>query len=134
MTGDKKRERLGESFWDWGIPTVISLIEVIQSTKLETIASGGIRTGIDAAKAVALGASLASISTPVLRPATENAEEVKKNLNLIIEEFRNTMFLVGTSCIDELRKAPLVILGKTAAWLKRRGFKPEAYARRNLED
>jgi isopentenyl-diphosphate delta-isomerase len=126
---DVFHQRLGESFWDWGIPTVASLVEVNQSTKLTTIASGGIRTGTDVAKALALGASLASMSTPILRPATQGVAEVKKTLNFFIEELKNTMFLVGVESVDKLKKAPRVILGKTAEWLEKRGFKPEVYAR-----
>ncbi len=124
------QQQLGESFWDWGIPTVASLVEVCQSTKLTVIASGGVRSGIDAAKSLALGASLASMSTPILRPATRGTMEVKKTLNFFIEELRNTMFLVGEESVSQLRKAPLVLLGKTAEWLEKRGFKPEMYARR----
>lgn len=123
-------KRLGETFWDWGIPTAISLIEVSQSTKSEVIASGGIRSGIDVAKALALGASLSSISLPILHPATKSAEHVEKALRLIIEELKNTMFLLGIESIKKLSKAPLVITGKTAQWLIMRGFKPELYARR----
>ncbi|MCK4478304.1 type 2 isopentenyl-diphosphate Delta-isomerase [Candidatus Bathyarchaeota archaeon] len=127
---DVFRQRLGESFWDWGIPTVASLVEVSQSTKLTVMASGGVRTGIDVAKALALGASLASMSTPILRPATKSTSEVKKVLNFVIEELRNTMFLVGAESLDEMKKAPLILLGETADWLEKRGFKPELYARR----
>jgi len=127
---DVFQQRLGESFWDWGIPTVASLVEVSQSTKLAVIASGGVRTGIDVTKALALGASLTSMSTPILRPATKSASEVKKALNFIVEELRNTMFLVGAESVGELKKAPVVLLGKTAEWLEKRGFKPEKYARR----
>ena len=127
---DEFRQRLGESFWDWGISTVASLVEVSQSTKLAIIASGGVRTGTEVAKALALGASLASMSTPILRPATKNASEVKKTLNFFVEELRNAMFLVSAESVDELRKAPVVLLGETAEWLEKRGFKLELYIRR----
>lgn len=127
---DTFRQRLGESLWDWGISTVASLVEVCRSTKLTVIASGGIRTGTDVTKALALGASLASMSTPILRPACKSAEEVKKTLSFFVEELRNIMFLVGAERVSELKKTPLVLLGKTAEWLKNRGFKPETYARR----
>ncbi|MFP3984807.1 MAG: type 2 isopentenyl-diphosphate Delta-isomerase [Candidatus Bathyarchaeia archaeon] len=127
---DAFRQQLGENFWDWGIPTVISLVEVSQSTKLTVIASGGVRTGIDIAKAVALGADLASMSTPILRPATKSSSEVKKTLSLFIEGLRNAMFLAGAESIEELKKTPVVMLGNTAEWLEKRGFKPDLYARR----
>jgi len=127
---DEYRRRLGEAFWDWGTPTAASLVEVVQSVHLTVIASGGVRSGIDVAKALALGASLASMSLPVLRPATKSSREVKKALQFIIEELRNAMFLVGAESISKLRQVPVVVTGKTAEWLQIRGFQPELYARR----
>jgi len=129
---DEFRQRLGETFWDWGIPTAASLIEVAQRVRILVIASGGIRSGIDVAKALALGASLAGMAYPVLDPAVHGAEEVKKRLQLIIEELRNTMFLVGADSVQKLRKVPIVVTGKMADWLTMRGFEPPIYARRGL--
>jgi isopentenyl-diphosphate delta-isomerase len=128
---DDKGQRLGETFWDWGIPTAVSLFEVSQSVDVPIIASGGIRNGVDAAKALALGASLISISAPVLRPATKSAEQVKRTLEFFIAELRNAMFLTGRESVKKLRKAPVVITGKTAQWLLMRGFHPETLARQN---
>jgi len=129
-TQDEFRQRLGEAFWDWGIPTAVSVVEVVQSVALTVIASGGVRTGVDIAKATALGADLSSLTSPILRPATKDAKEVKKALQLIIEELRNTMFLAGVDSIQELKEIPLVLVGRTAEWLRMRGFHPESYARR----
>lgn len=124
------RQRLGKSFWDWGIPTAASLVEVTQSTELTVFASGGVRTGIDVAKALALNASLASASTPLLYPATESTGKVEETLNFLIEELRNTMFLVGAESVQKLQKTAVVLTGKTAEWLRMRGFQTELYARR----
>jgi len=129
-TQDESRQRLGEVFWDWGIPTAVSIVEVAQSVDLTVIASGGVRTGIDVAKAIALGAGLSSLTSPILRPATVDIKEVKQTLQLMIEELRNTMFLVGVDSIQKLKEAPVVLVGKTAEWLRMRGFHPELYARR----
>ncbi len=129
-SNDVFRQHLGKNFWDWGLPTAISLVEVVQSTKLAVIASGGLRNGIHVAKSLALGASLTSMSTPILGPATKSASEVKKTLYYYIEELRNTMFLVGAKSILELKKTPLILLGKTSEWLEKRGFKTRMYARR----
>ena len=68
---------LGEAFWDWGIPTAVSLIETAQTVKLPIIASGGLRSGTDIAKALALNASLASISQPILQTAVKGAKETE---------------------------------------------------------
>jgi len=129
---DKSRQRLGNAFRDWGIPTVASLIEVTQRVRVPVIASGGVRSGIDVAKALALGASLTGMAYPVLDPAIHGSEQVKKKLQFIIEELRNTMFLVGADSIHKLKKVPVVVTGKMADWLTMRGFEPQIYARRGL--
>ena len=127
---DELHQGLGKAFWDWGIPTAISLIETLQSVFTTVIASGGIRTGIDVAKALSLGANLAGIAHPILLVATKGPKEVKRTLQVIIEGLRSAMFLVGAESISELKEVPLVITGKTAEWLKMREFHPEIYAKR----
>jgi isopentenyl-diphosphate delta-isomerase len=129
---DEFHQGLGEIFWDWGIPTAISLVEVAQSTHLPIIASGGVRNGENIAKAIVLGSNLAGTASPILQAATNGPKEVKKVLTYMIEELRNTMFLVGASSINDLKNAPAVFTGKTAEWLIMRGFHPEEYARRKM--
>ena len=121
---------LGDVFWDWGIPTVVSLAEITQTVKIPVIASGGVRTGRDVAKALAFNACLASISQPALQAAVKGAKDTENMLSLLIEELRNVMFLVGAEKVESLAKTPIVVTGKTAAWLKTRGFNVENYAKR----
>ncbi|OYT43918.1 type 2 isopentenyl-diphosphate Delta-isomerase [Candidatus Bathyarchaeota archaeon ex4484_40] len=130
--GNESSRRLGEVLWDWGIPTAVSLVETVQSVSVPVIASGGIRSGNDAAKAIALGASLVGLASPVLAPALKGAEEVEGLLNDMIDQLRNVMFLVGADSVEALRSVPLVLTGKTAEWLRARGFEPDLYARRKL--
>jgi isopentenyl-diphosphate delta-isomerase len=127
---DTFHQKLGETFWDWGIPTAASLVETVRSVKVPVVASGGIRTGIDAVKALALGSSLASATFPFLQPATVGVEDVKKALGLLVEEVKTAMFLAGADSVKALQKVPVVVTGKTNQWLKMRGFEPEIYARR----
>jgi len=122
--------RLGDVFWDWGIPTAVSIVEVSQTVNAAVIASGGIRNGVDVAKAIALGASLTSSSHPILHAAIKNVNETKMALSLLIDELRNAMFLVGAESVKSLRKTPVVITGKIADWLRTRGFNVENYARK----
>jgi len=129
---DESRQRLGETFWDWGIPTAASLIEATQRVHIPVIASGGLRSGMDVAKALALGASLVGMGYPVLNSAAHGAEEVEKKLQSVIEELRNTMFLVGANSVQKLKKAPVIVTGKMVDWLTMRGFEPQIYARRGL--
>jgi len=127
------QRRLGEVFWDWGIPTALSIIEISQTVKISVIASGGIRNGVDTAKSLALGADLASLSQPVLEASVKGVEETKNMLSLLLEELRNAMFLVGADSIQTLMKRPLVITGRTADWLRARGFDVGVYARRRRD-
>jgi isopentenyl-diphosphate delta-isomerase len=124
------QRRLGEAFWDWGIPTAVSIVEVARTVQIPVIASGGIRNGLDAAKALILGASLASLAQPVLQAAVKGVKETEKVLRLLIEELRNAMFLVGAENTHHLHRVPVVITGKTAEWLRARGFNIDDYARR----
>ena len=121
---------LGDAFWDWGIPTVVSLTETTQAVKIPVIASGGVRSGMDVAKALALNACLASVSQPALQAAAKGAKDTENKLSLLIEELRNVMFLVGAEKVRDLAKTPIVVTGKTAEWLKTRGFNVENYAKR----
>ena len=124
------KNNLGEVFWDWGIPTAVSLIETEQTVKIPVVVSGGVRSGLDVAKSLALNASLASISQPVLEAAVKGAVETKQLLSCLIEELRNVMFLVGAENLEGLAKVPLVVTGKTADWLNIRGFNVKKYAQR----
>lgn len=124
---------LGEALWDWGLPTAVSLIEVAQTVKLPLIASGGVRSGADVAKALALNASLAGIVQPILETAVKGAEQTEHKLTCLIEELRNVMFLVGVEKISDLPSTPVVIMGKTAQWLTARGFSLQKYAKRGVQ-
>jgi isopentenyl-diphosphate delta-isomerase len=121
---------LGDVFWDWGIPTVVSLVETARAVKIPVIASGGVRSGADVAKGLALNACLASVSQPALQTAVKGAKETENLLSLLMEELRNVMFLVGAESVQDLVKTPIVVTGKTAEWLKTRGFNVEDYAQR----
>ena len=124
------QNNMGEIFWDWGIPTAVSLIETVQTVKIPVVASGGVRSGLDIAKSLALNASLASISQPMLETAVKGARETEELLSCLMDELRNAMFLVGAESLESLAKVPVVISGKTAEWLNMRGFYIKKYAQR----
>jgi isopentenyl-diphosphate delta-isomerase len=128
--GKGDQEYLGEALWNWGIPTAISLVETSQSTKLKIIASGGLRTGVEMAKAIVLGADAVGIARPFLEKAVEGPDALREHVKNILLEFRTVMFLVGAEDVEVLRKVPAVILGRTAEWLRLRGFDPEDYSLR----
>ena len=122
---------MGEVFWDWGIPTAVSLIETTQTVKIPVIASGGVRSGLDIAKSLALNANLASISQPVLEAAVKGAKKTQELLSCLIDQLRDVAFLVGAENLESLAKVPMVVTGKTAEWLNIRGFDTVKYAQRS---
>ena len=124
--GDLLSEHLGKEFWNWGIPTAVSIVE--STISIPVIATGGIRSGIDVAKSIALGASLCGIALPLVAPALKGHKDVVDRLNLIIEELRVAMFLCGCSTIEELGNVALVIRGSTKEFLEQRGFETGKFA------
>ncbi len=126
-----KDKGMGELYWDWGISTVASTVEVSQRVNLPLISSGGIRNGLDAVKSLALGADAVGMALPVLK-ASELGEKALDNFfTKFIEEMKVAMFLVGATKLEDLRKADLVITGKTREWLRERGYNTKNYARRS---
>ena len=113
---------LGLAFWDWGIPTAASIVEVARSTKVKIIASGGVRNGLHIAKAIALGAHYGGLAMPVLKSVSKSHKEARENLLSVIDELRTAMFLTGSKNLDQLHKCPIVITGRTREWLVARGL------------
>ncbi len=100
--------RIAAAFADWGISTAESIQMVRRAAPGVTlIASGGIRTGVQAAKAIALGADAVALATPFLKPATVSPEAVGEKIREILEELRTAMFCVGAGNLQELKSAPL---------------------------
>jgi len=101
--------RIAAAFADWGIPTAESIQMVRRAAPGVTlIASGGIRTGVEAAKAIALGADAVALATPFLKPATVSPEAVGEKVREILEQLRTAMFCIGARNVQELKSAPLL--------------------------
>jgi isopentenyl-diphosphate delta-isomerase len=107
IKGDKHNMREGQTFWDWGIPTPTSILEVGEATnwELPIIATGGIRNGLDVTKALALGANAAGIAHSLLKPATQDQQSTIFELEVIIKELRTAMFLIGAENVEKLSDA-----------------------------
>ncbi len=129
--GEGRMEYLGKALWNWGIPTACSLVEVRAASKGRVLASGGLRNGLDAAKALALGADAVGIAKPFLQKAVEGEEALEKHIETIIAETRICMFLSGARNLAEMHKVPAVVTGWTAEWLRARGFDPAPLAVRD---
>ncbi|QHI68907.1 type 2 isopentenyl-diphosphate Delta-isomerase [Tichowtungia aerotolerans] len=100
---------LGELFQDWGIPTPQALRE-LSDLDVTLIASGGIRTGIDMAKAMILDASLCGMARPLLTPAMESVDAVRAVIQRIRKEFVTAMFLLGAENVEQLKGNRSLIL------------------------
>ncbi|VVB99775.1 Isopentenyl-diphosphate delta-isomerase [uncultured archaeon] len=110
-------------FADWGNPTCECIAAC--SEEVEVIASGGLRNGLHAAKAIALGASYAGAALPFLK-----ADDPSKVAAAWKRDLKVAMLLSGSRSIPELKKAKLVIVGKTAKAMEMHGIDPGKYAKR----
>jgi len=117
------QRQLGEAFWDWGIPTAASICE-LRSFNFNLIASGGIRTGLQAAKALALGAHAVGVALPVLRAyIAGGVEGVESFLRGLIDELRAALMLCGCKRVADLNVNRVVIGGRLLEWVQQRDLK-----------
>jgi isopentenyl-diphosphate delta-isomerase len=110
--------KLGWTFKDWGIPTPVSLIEC-SAVGLPVIATGGIRHGLDAARALVLGASAAGLARTVLAPAVQGPKETIDALDELVRELRAAMFLVGAGNVAAMQHQEFILSDRIMAWLAR---------------
>ncbi|QHM73848.1 type 2 isopentenyl-diphosphate Delta-isomerase [Mixta intestinalis] len=97
------------AFADWGIPTAEALLSLHQHLpQIPLIASGGVRDGIDVAKALRLGATLVGQAAGVLGSATASSEAVIAHFQVIIEQLRIACFCTGSASLRALRQATLL--------------------------
>ena len=115
-TKKRSKKELAEELWDWGIPTPASILECRKTVDLPLIATGGIRNGVQAAKAIALGADVAGIAGGVLPYVTRSKDDTVKYLQNVIEGLKSTMFLLGCETLEDLRKRRVVITGELRDW------------------
>lgn len=108
------KSQLGQLFWDWGIPTALSLLLVTRSVKLPVIASGGLRNGLEIAKCLVLGANVCAMAFPFLKSAAKSEEELEMFTQLILSELKATMFLLGAKDIDSLKNTRYILIDKLA--------------------
>ncbi|BFI76425.1 type 2 isopentenyl-diphosphate Delta-isomerase [Sulfurisphaera ohwakuensis] len=115
-------------FLDWGIPTAASIVEVRSIAQDGTIiGSGGVRNGLEVAKAIALGADIGGFALPALKAAVKGKESLMNFLKKVIFELKVAMFLSGNKTIGELKKTPIVIRKELRNWLDSRGINLSYY-------
>jgi isopentenyl-diphosphate Delta-isomerase len=115
---DHAARALGEALWDWGIPTAASTAMLAPLGFETIIATGGVATGLDVARAIALGASAAGIARPVLMALTAGGRAGAVSfLDGVVAELRAVMLLTGSKDITALRKAPRIVGPELQLWI-----------------
>lgn len=121
MRDDRRGERFGNTFGGWGIPTAASILEVA-GEDVPVVATGGVRNGLHAAKAIALGATAVGLGSPVLKAAMEGPEPAKSEVSLFIDELRLASHLTGCGDMTALGEVQPVLTGHTKEWATQRGL------------
>jgi isopentenyl-diphosphate delta-isomerase len=111
--------RLGRRYWDWGIPTAASVAQ-LDGLGLGICATGGISSGLDAARAIALGAACAGVARPFLQAWSRGGRDaVHAEVGRFIQEIRLAMLLTGSADVAALQRAPLVLGPALRRWVPR---------------
>jgi len=100
---DPHRQAIGATFRDWGVPTADALVACREAAPgLDIVATGGVRSGLDVATAVALGATAAGMALPFFRAADESVEEAVALGRRVVEELRIAMVCSGAGRLSDL--------------------------------
>ena len=103
------QRRIAAAFADWGIPTAESIRHVREvAPGLPVFASGGLKTGVDGAKCIALGATLFGMAGPLLKAAAQSAQDVLDEVEIILGQLRAAMLCVGAGDLAALGRVRLL--------------------------
>jgi isopentenyl-diphosphate Delta-isomerase len=103
------QRQLGRTFADWGLPTAACLVQIRQrQPEIPLIASGGLRNGLDVAKAIGLGADLAGLALPFLTAADQSSAAVTALVELLLAELKTALFCTGSPDLVSLRRSELL--------------------------
>jgi len=110
---------LGSLLREWGVPTAASVVFAKNSGMRTIIATGGVATGLDAARAIALGADAFGMARAVLQVLErEGMEATHRWLDELERSFRAVMLLAGAGSLPELQRCPRVIGARLRSWLR----------------
>ncbi|MGE5371420.1 MAG: type 2 isopentenyl-diphosphate Delta-isomerase [Solirubrobacterales bacterium] len=129
-----RKGNLAADFESWGVPTAISLAETVSlNLALEIVASGGITSGLAAAKALAMGARIAGVAGHFLRVLLDDGpDELDQELQRFLYNLKAAAVLTGSQNLTQLQRVPMVIGGSTALWLLMRGIDPGQWSCRSV--
>lgn len=125
LRGLDELEEIARTFSSWGVPTAASILEVRDALPdIFLIASGGLLSGLDVAKALRLGADFTGIARPVLVELYRGGEEAaEKYLRKVVKELKISLFLTGCCSLKDLRQAHIIVKGFLREWIAQRGLK-----------
>lgn len=110
-------QEVGKTFWDWGVPTAASLVQV-SDLDVGIIATGGIRHGLDVARALSLGADAVGVARLFLTTwRAGGLGAVNTLVDTLIEGLKTAMLLTGSRTVGDLHQAPLVLGPNLQAWI-----------------
>ncbi len=117
LRGPASQRSRGEALREWGIPTAASLLYA-RRAGMQAIASGGLRNGLDVARALALGAEAAALALPFLRALRSGGDRaLSQEIVALGDALRSAALLTGSLTLEDLRSAPRVLGGRLRAWL-----------------
>ncbi|MCL4343213.1 MAG: type 2 isopentenyl-diphosphate Delta-isomerase [Candidatus Thermoplasmatota archaeon] len=115
IINDEEKMNSGNTFWNWGIPSPASIVYC--QVGLPVIGSGGLRNGLDLARAISMGAVAGGFARTLLKNADDSEDSVVKNLSLIIRDLKIAMFLTRSKTVNDLKKARKVIVDPLKPWI-----------------
>ncbi|EGO64915.1 type 2 isopentenyl-diphosphate Delta-isomerase [Acetonema longum] len=121
----RNEAQLEPELLEWGLPTALTAMEVLSAVgdQVDVIVSGGVRTPLDIAKALALGGRAVGLAAPVLRALQAGqVEQTALWLTKLIDDVKRVMLLVGAKRVEHLSHVPLVVTGFSREWLRARGI------------
>lgn len=114
----ESKRALGQAFWEWGIPTAVSVAWMHGHGFDSVFATGGIQSGLDIAKAIALGASAGGIARGALQALEKDGPSgARAFFDRIESELRSALLLTGSADLAALRRTPRVLTGELKDWL-----------------
>lgn len=115
--GATRHAKIGTRFRSWGMPTALSTMQAAE-VHPSVVASGGVRSGLDIAKAIALGAQAGGLAKPFLRPAGSGTDAVVDLIGDLEAELRTAMFVTGSESVAALQETEYAVLGRTKELLE----------------
>jgi isopentenyl-diphosphate delta-isomerase len=118
--GDRHAAALGRTFWDWGIPTAASVGALAPLGFQTLIATGGVASGLDVARAIALGAHVGGIARPMLKALREAGPSgASEALSIVEAELRAAMLLTGSRDLAALGRTNRIVSAELLQWIER---------------